>query len=201
MPILPHEPELFPDGLFAEALAAEAPGRAWRVFHTKPRQEKSLARQLRERQVPFYLPLVRHRLRLRGRLLTSFVPLFPGYVFLLSNREERLTALATGRVVRSLEVADQASLWTDLRQIHRLLTSGAPVTPEERLAPGMNVTITSGPLAGLAGKILRTATGRRFVVAVNFIQQGASVLLDDFTLAQSDDPSGHPSPCIPAYRG
>ena len=31
----------------------------------------------------------------------------------------------------------------------------------------------SGPLAGLKGKILRTASGRRFVVEVDFIQQGA----------------------------
>ena len=58
--------------------------------------EKSLARQLLDQQVPFFLPLIPHRNRVRGRILTSHVPLFTSYVFLLANQQERLTALATG---------------------------------------------------------------------------------------------------------
>jgi transcription antitermination factor NusG len=69
-----------------------------------------------------------------------------------------------------------------LLRLWRLLASGAPVTPEDRLVPGMTVEITRGPLAGLSGKIVRAASGRRFVVEVHFIQRGASVLLDDFAL-------------------
>ena len=42
--------------------------------------------------------------------------------------------------------------------------------------------ITTGPLAGLCGTVVRTASGRRFVVRVDFIQQGASVLLEDCAL-------------------
>jgi transcriptional antiterminator RfaH len=182
MPILPAEPALLPEGLFGEDRPEGVSLRRWRVLHTRPRQEKSLARQLHQGQIPFYLPLISQRRRMRGRVLTSHVPLFSGYLFLLADREERLAALATSRVVRALEVPDQEGLWRDLRQVHRLITSGLPVTPEERLAPGMPVAIRSGPLAGLKGKILRTASGRRFVVEVDFIHRGASVELEDFTL-------------------
>ena len=77
-------------------------------------------------------------------------------------------------------------MWSDLRQINQLIASGAPITPEERLTPGVSVEIRSGPLAGLKGKILRTASGRRFVVEVDFIQQGASVLLEDYCLTTVD---------------
>jgi transcription antitermination factor NusG len=175
MPILPAEPALFPGNLFDGA--AEAPERVWWVLHVKPRQEKSLARHLYGQQVPFYLPLTRNRLTIRGRPRQSWVPLFPGYVFVCGNAEERLTALAGSRVLRSLHVADQAGLWHDLRQVHQLIASGAPITREERLLPGTAVEIHEGPLAGLRGTILRGASGRRFVVQVNFIQQGASVLL------------------------
>jgi transcriptional antiterminator RfaH len=185
MPILSAEPALFPDALFDEA-AAPPGDRAWWVLHARPRQEKSLARQLHRAEVPFYLPLTDRRLRIRGKTVTSHVPLFPGYVFLWGTHEERLTALTTNRVVGTLEVPDQAGLWRDLRQLRRLLEAGAPVTPEQRLAPGMTVEITSGPLAGLKGRILRTSNGRRFVVAVDFIQQGASVLLDDYVLVRSE---------------
>jgi transcription antitermination factor NusG len=186
MPILAAEPCWYPGPLFEDSQSATTADRVWWVLHTKPRQEKSLARQLYVGQVPFYLPLIARRLRIRGRAMTSHVPLFGGYIFVLGNREERLAALTTNRVVQCLEVKDQAGLWQDLRQLWRLIASGAPITPEDKLAPGMNVQITSGPLAGLKGTILRTANGRRFVVSVDFIQRGASVLLEDFVLVRSD---------------
>jgi transcriptional antiterminator RfaH len=180
MPLLPPEPNVFPVDLFADAPPPEAEsGRLWWVLHSKPRQEKSIARQLLQSRVPFYLPVIPKRCVVRNRVQYSHVPLFAGYVFLLGDPEERVSALETNRVVRTLEVVDQQALWHDLSQVQRLLAAGAPVTPETRLSPGTPVEIRTGPLAGLKGKVLKTASGRRFVVQVDFIQQGASVLLED----------------------
>jgi transcriptional antiterminator RfaH len=108
----------------------------------------------------------------------------------LARPEERIAALATRRVVQSLEVPNQEGLWQDLQQINRLIASGVPVHPEDRLHPGATVEIRSGPLAGLRGKIVRASSGKRFVVQVDFIQKSASVLLDDFTLAAIGDSAG-----------
>jgi transcription antitermination factor NusG len=185
MPILPSEPQLFPDRLFEDR--DKLTHRTWWVLHTLPRQEKSLARQLHARNVPYYLPLIANRLRVRNRPVTSHLPLFTGYLFLLADPEERLAALATHRVARAIQVNDQGQLWRDLDQIHRLVLSGAAITPEDRLAPGSLVEIRSGPLAGLRGKILDRASRRRFVVEVDFIQRGASIYLDDFALAPLTD--------------
>jgi transcriptional antiterminator RfaH len=182
MPILPPEPSSYPEDLLDAEREVIPAGQAWWVLHTRPRQEKSLARQLCEKGVSFYLPLYSRRSRIRGRIVTAQVPLFPGYVFLLGDREGYLAALKTNRVVRPLRVAGQEELWRDLRQVCRLLASGIPVTPEGRLVPGTLVEITSGPLAGLQGKIVGAASGKRFVVEVDFIQRGASVLVEDFTL-------------------
>ena len=110
------------------------------------------------------------------------MPLFPGYLFLCADREERVTALASNRVANALAVADESRLWDDLKQIDRLLHSGLPVSAEPLLAPGTAVEITTGPLAGLRGTVIRSASGRRFVVRVDFIQRGASVLLEDCSL-------------------
>ena len=122
---------------------------------------------------------------MRGRPLVSQNPLFPGYVFLLGTDADRVGALTTQRVVRALSVADQEKLWRDLCQIRRLLESGAPLTPQTQLRPGVKIEITGGVLAGLQGTILRTASGCRFVVAVDFIQQGAAVELDESYLARA----------------
>ncbi len=182
MPPLPRERNVFPADLLGDEAGPPGGERCWWVLHTKPRQEKSLARQMLQAEVPFYLPLVPRRTLVRGRVLEAHVPLFAGYLFVLADRDERVTALATRRVVRSLVVADQAQLRHDLWQVHRLIASGAPVTPEGRLGPGDAVEIRSGPLAGLRGRVVRGASGRRFVVRVDFIQQGASILVDDFNL-------------------
>jgi transcription antitermination factor NusG len=182
MPILQAEPQLYPECLFEQTRESSS-DRKWWVLHTRPRQEKSLARQLYAGTMPFYLPLISRRLHIRQRVVNSYLPLFGGYVFLLAEPDERLMALGTKRVVRSIPVADQDGLWRDLTQMHRLICSGAPITPEDRLSPGTLVEIRSGPLAGLRGKILDKASRRRFVVEIDFIQRGASVLLDDFTLA------------------
>jgi transcription antitermination factor NusG len=193
MPILPTEPALFPPDLFSQAAEEHVRGREWHVLHVKPRQEKSLARDMHEQRRPFYLPLVHRRLMVGRRILQSHTPLFPGYVFLLGDRDEWLAALNTRRVVRTLRVSDQQELWHDLRQVFRLIASNAPVTPEERLVPGTPVEIRSGPLAGLCGVVVQTATGRRLWVRVNFIRRGASVLLDDCVLAplaRAEQPAG-----------
>jgi transcription antitermination factor NusG len=182
MPILPAEPNCYPEVLFEPSEEAHS-GRAWWVLHTRPRQEKSLARQLLDQNVPFYLPLVAQRGQIRGRAVDSLLPLFPSYLFLLAQPEERVTALATKRVVRAIPVPDQAGLWKDLTQVHRLLISGLPVRPEDNLQPGILVEVRSGPLVGLRGTILRAASGQRFIVQVNFIQRGASVLLEGLNLA------------------
>jgi transcriptional antiterminator RfaH len=182
VPILPPEPSCFPSTLLEDPQAPPDSGQRWRVLHTRPRQEKSLARQLHSAQVPYYLPTVPNRSLVRGKVVEAHVPLFPGYLFVRGSREDWLEALATRRVVQTLDVVDQAGLHHDLRQVFKLIASGTPVSREGRLVPGAVVEVRSGPLAGLKGKILQAASGRRFVVQVDFIMQGASVLLDDFYL-------------------
>ncbi len=80
-------------------------GRRWWVAHTKPRQEKCLARQSSSRGIPYYLPLLPRRDASRRQ--TSYVPMFPGYVFFNVSPEERLAALTTNRIVRLLDVCDR----------------------------------------------------------------------------------------------
>src|SRR5262249_53105919 len=140
MPILAPETEIYPVNLLADA-GFDAAGREWWGLHTRPRHEKSLARQLFTQRVPFFLPLIPRHNEVRGRVLISHIPLFGGYVFLLANPQERLLALGTRRVVLSLKVPDPEGLWCDLRQIRRLIEAGAVLTPEERLPRGEPVEI------------------------------------------------------------
>jgi transcriptional antiterminator RfaH len=182
MPILPPEPCIYPDGLFLDPAWVPDEGQRWLVLHTRPRAEKALARRFLARSLPFYLPLFEKRWRCRGRLLRSHLPLFPGYLFLLGDPQARLEALQTNLVAHCLPVEDQERLHQDLIRVHRVLASGEPVIPEERLQPGTLVEIVEGPMSGLHGKVIRQGKRLKFFVEVNFLQQGASVEIDGWMI-------------------
>src|SRR5262245_1513692 len=147
MPLLAAEPCVFPDQLF-EAANQSCEEEQWWVLHTRPRSEKALARRLIKRQASFFLPQYRKEWRHRGRRLCSHLPLFPGYVFLFGNADSRLHALETNLVANVLSVANQQQLYADLLQVHQLINSGLPLSPEAALQPGAAVEIVSGPFAG-----------------------------------------------------
>ncbi len=190
MPILREEVSLHPGTLLdGDASLGGMPGppdRQWWVLHTKARQEKSLARELLRFEIPFYLPLVKRTWVHRGRRIRSFIPLFSGYVFLYGSENERVRSLTTNRIARVLPVHEPDRLQHDLRQVRQLIAANMPLTVESRLGPGDRVRVRFGSLAGIEGTVLSRRGEMRLVVSVDFLQQGASVEIDDFMLEPID---------------
>lgn len=179
MPILEQETDLFPDNLL------DLPHRegAWWAMYTLARREKDLMRRLLSQRVGFYSPVFEQVYRSpAGRLRTSFLPVFPNYVFVYGAESDRYAAVATGCVSRCLEVPDQMGLLSDLCQIRQLISSGLDVTCEAGLKPGQLVRVKNGPLTGQIGSIIERRGHRRLFVHVNFLQQGASVEIEGFDL-------------------
>jgi transcriptional antiterminator RfaH len=183
MPLLSLETFLYPDDLLDGPRSVDAAGGLWWVLHVKPRAEKALARVCLARRLRFFLPLYRREWRHKDRNQTSFLPLFPGYLFIRGEDQDRIGALESGLVVSTLTVGDQTRLHEDLRRVHRLVNSNLLLTPEARLQPGDAVEIVRGPLAGLKGVVLRRGKNTRLVVDVSFLQQGASVELENWMIA------------------
>lgn len=181
MPILPSEPDLFPLDLLDQPIAESQSDVKWWAFYTLARREKELTRRLLGMEIPFYAPMVSKRTRSPGgRTRESFLPLFTSYVFARGTNEERQRALTSNCISRCLEVPDAPQLIHDLRQIHRLIALDAPLTIEARIEPGRRVCVRSGPMTGLEGRVVQRRGRDWLVVAVEFLGQGASVLLEDF---------------------
>lgn len=182
MPILPRQLDLFPTDLLDQECGGGT-GARWLAFYTVARREKDLMRKLEAAGVPFYGPLIRRRLRSPGgRTRWSHVPLFPGYVFSLADDDQRRVALATNTIARWIPVTDEVMLVRDLRTVKRLIDADRPLTPEARLEPGDPVRVRSGPLRGIEGAVLRRRGVERLLVAVRFLNQGASIELEDVDL-------------------
>ena len=185
MPILPREPDIFPSDILESDDYGQDLGRAWWVVYTLSRREKDLMRRLAALEIPFYCPLIARKNRSpSGRVRTSYVPLFPGYVFLCATNEERQTALTTNCISRTIPVTDYETLVHDLRQIRRLIDADTPLSPESRIQPGAFVRVKNGPMTGIEGVVLKRHNGDRLLVSVRFLQQGASVALEDYQVEE-----------------
>jgi transcription antitermination factor NusG len=181
MPILPAEPDIFPETLLDGEPGPDRSAESWWVIYTLPRREKDLMRRLRAMQIAHYGPMIKHRSKSpSGRVRVSLLPLFPSYVFLCGNELSRHQALTTNCISRCIPVDDTLQLVRDLRQIRGLIQADKPLTPESKLVPGMRVRIKNGVLVGTEGTVVQRRGTSRLVIAVAFLQQGASVLIDDF---------------------
>ena len=184
MPILKRENDIFPADLLENKLLLEDEARKWWCIYTMSRREKDLMRKLAVLNVPYYGPMIPKRNRSSsGRLRTSFVPLFPNYVFLFGDEADRFQAMKTNCVSRYTEVPDRIELLTDMRQIFQAISSNLPLTPESRLEPGQSVRVRSGPFRGYEGSVIRREGKTRLLLFLRFLEQGVSMEMDEGLLA------------------
>lgn len=187
MPILAKEQDVHPLDLFDRFLDGDLDEHRWWALYTLSRREKELMRRLRAKDIAFYGPQISRRHRSpAGRVRVSHVPLFPNYVFICGSEFHRYEALTTSCVCRDVAVGDGTQLANDLQRISRLIEKGRPLTPESRLEHGDLVRVLTGHFAGFEGTVIRREGQTRLLVAVGFMQQGASVLLEDCQLEPLD---------------
>jgi transcription antitermination factor NusG len=182
MPILQREDDIFPADLLDEEGSVAGNAWEWHCLYTLSRREKELLRKLIAAGIACYCPMVPKRYRSpAGRLRTSWTPLFPNYVFLFGEDSHRVHALTTNCVSRTQRISDP-ELVTDLRQVHAALRAGVPLTPEAKLERGQRVRVSSGPFRGFEGEVLRREGKTRLLLSIRFLEQGASMELDEAVL-------------------
>ena len=178
MPILAKEPDMFPESLLDQP--AGGPDDLWFAMYTLARQEKELMRKLRRLSISHYGPMIQQRKRSpQGRIRTSYMPLFTGYVFVRGDEVARHNAISTGCISRCLSVTESEELVEDLRCIRQMVIAGSEVRPEPKPLVGRMAIVRNGAMKGLKGTITKTLSHHRLTVLVNFMQQGASVIVDE----------------------
>lgn len=179
MPILKKEPDIYPENLL-DAGATDPPEKAWFVMYTLARQEKKLMRQLHTDHIFHYGPVIANRTRSpQGRIRVSFVPVFTGYVFVLATENERYDVVSSGCVSRCIPVTNPEEFRNDLRRIRHMLETGTDVRVETTPVVGRRAIIRRGAMVGLTGTVSKVDNHHRLTVLVNFMQQGASVQIDE----------------------
>lgn len=155
----------------------------WYVLHVKPRTEKRVFRYLEYYGYFRYLPLRSKTVRVQRRKRTTYLPLFPGYVFTRLTPEGRLKMLQTQLMVRMIAVDRPRQLVHQLRQIDRALKAKPDLVPVTTVfSGGDRVRVAEGPFRGIEGVVRRVAGGGSQIV-LNVEMIGASV---ELTISPAD---------------
>ena len=177
-----NPPMIWPE----ETPLAEFQG-TWWVAHTKSRNEKALAQDLRGKEIAYFLPMHWQVRRKKGRTFKSLLPLFTGYLFFCGNEPDRIEVLRTNRVANLLEVKDQQQLVCELSQFEQTIRSGANLSPHPYLKKGQRCRVTGGPLADLQGIVERIKGATQLILQIDMLGQAASVEIETDMIETLDE--------------
>jgi len=171
------EPIAIPPGRW---LSKVAPTRTWYAAYTCPRHEKRVAAQLREKQLECFLPLYQSIHHWKDRYKKLDLPLFPGYVFVQIELNERLRVLQLPGVVRFVTFnGDMAPIDpSELEMLRSTLDRNGNVHPHPYLTVGRSVRILRGPLSGIEGILARKKDKYRVVISIDLIMRSVATEVD-----------------------
>ncbi len=154
--------------------------RCWYAVYTVVRHEKTVASDLKKKQIETFLPLTEVVSQWKDRKKRVSLPLFPGYLFVNTTLDYRLNILATPGIVRILGTSGTPAPIPDdqIESIRKLLDSKVPFDPHPYLREGKMVIVTHGPLQGIIGRIVERRGSNKLILSVDLIKRAISVEVD-----------------------
>jgi transcription antitermination factor NusG len=158
---------------------------AWFAVYTAPRREKAVHARLMAKQIRSFLPFYTAARRWRNRVRREIQhPLWPGYLFVSFDVDERVRVLQTAGVLHIVGNGSSPLLLDD-HEMDALRISGqcASLRPHPFLFADNTVCIKRGPLQGLEGYVEKDGCDLRFVVNIHLIQRSYSISVQASDLA------------------
>jgi transcriptional antiterminator NusG len=156
----------------------------WYAVQTRARHEKKVAKQLQEKGVTIFLPLITQTHRWSDRRKVIELPLFPCYAFarLAPSLEMRLSALQTPGVLSIVGAHGMGAPIPDkeIEDIQALLAQNVSSSLYPFIKIGQRVRIRGGCLDGVEGILVVEKSNRRLVVSFELLQRSVSVQIDGY---------------------
>lgn len=153
----------------------------WFAIYTMARHEKRVAQYLGLKEIEHYLPLYRVQRRWNdGSKVALDLPLLPGYVFVRIGGRERVRVLEVPGVVKFVTGTGTVPVALSDGEINAV-RSGVEqgrAEPFLTLPVGRRARISSGPLRGMEGVVVRWKSAFRVVVTLELLMRRISVEVD-----------------------
>ena len=155
----------------------------WYAVYTVVRHEKKVNTALINKNIETYLPIKDFLSQWKDRKKRVQVPLFPGYVFVnISPNDSRglMHIYNTYGVIRILGNNGQYTPIPveQVNSIKSLLECGLDYDLYPYLEEGKEVIVTSGPMEGVTGKVVKRKGKDRLIVSVDLIKRSVGIELD-----------------------
>lgn len=158
---------------------------AWHLLQTKPRQEFRALEQLQNQGYTCFLPTLQREKVTRGKVEACVEPLFSRYLFIrLDTVSSNWSPIRSTRGVSKL--VSFGGRFATLPDVCLEALRSAPRATSQRLfEPGVRVTITDGPLAGLEGIYQLSDGEARALVLIELMNQPQKLRLAVDTLRKA----------------
>ncbi|HEX3740545.1 MAG TPA: UpxY family transcription antiterminator [Terriglobales bacterium] len=152
----------------------------WFALYTNPRHEKVVARQLNERQVENFLPLYRTWHRWKDRRKQVEMALFPGYVFVRIEEQNKLHVLKVPGVVSLVSFNGKLAALPEpeIEALRNALDNQICAEPCPYLRVGKRVRVVRGPMTGAEGILSRKKDKYRVVISVEVLMRSVALEID-----------------------
>lgn len=152
----------------------------WFAAQVRSRHEKKVALQLNHSDLECFLPLYQANHRWQDRNVVVDLPLFPGYVFVRAQREDRLRVVRIAGVVNLVGIHGQPTPIEEreIDTLRQFVLHDGRVQPHPYLSIGRRVRVQSGPLADTEGILTRRKGRCRLVVSIHLIERSVAVEVD-----------------------
>ena len=140
----------------------------WYVVYTKPKWEKKVAEQLKEKGIECYCPLITKVKQWSDRKKKVEVPLFNSYVFLQLEDSDRNLAFLSSGVVRYLFWLGKPAIVRDdeIQTIKKWLDgSYADNITVESYQVGNKIKVVSGPFANQEA-IIQEVNNKQYILVL-----------------------------------
>lgn len=153
----------------------------WYAVTVFPRHERCVARLLDAQRTNYLLPLYASVRRWKDRRKQMEMVLFPGYVFVNIELEQRLEVLMLPGVARFVTFQGRPASVPrqELEAIGVGAHSGVAIEPHPYLQKGRRVRVRSGPMAGVEGILVRRKDKFRLVLSIDLIMRSVAAEVDE----------------------
>jgi len=152
-------------------------GSCWLAAYTRARHESIVAQQFRQKGLEALLPTYARYNRWSDRIKRVDSPLFPGYVFVRVNGEERIRVIQTIGVVSivSRSGGPVALPEAEIERLRWCTAHAQDIEPHAYLKLGQQVRVKHGPFAGWEGVLIEKKNSTRLVIAIEQINKAVAI--------------------------
>ncbi|HEV2381477.1 MAG TPA: UpxY family transcription antiterminator [Terriglobia bacterium] len=151
----------------------------WYALYTRHQHERAIATMLSSKGFEIFLPLHSAVHHWKDRRKAVLLPIFPCYVFLRlqGGGDRRFQVVSTPGVYSFVGAGGHPATipQPEIDAIRRTVETRLGIEPHPFLKSGDWVRVTSGPLEGIEGMLVRQKSLCRLVLSVELLQKSVAV--------------------------